>query len=135
MKTTDLSPAKCNQCGKLLDESAHISVEERKPCPECGSLARQFEVSISASIETHSMLGVGHKRPGVAGFLSKQKVGDSFSTRLQRWMRLRRMIDREHDRYTETVIDPKTGETIHHCDEPLSEHQGHGSAKFSKQKR
>jgi hypothetical protein len=37
--------------------------------------------------------------------------------------------DRKNNRYTETVIDPDTGEIIHQADEPLSDHLGHGSAK------
>jgi hypothetical protein len=29
----------------------------------------------------------------------------------------------------EHIVNPNTGEVIHHCEEPLSQHQGHGSAK------
>jgi hypothetical protein len=31
--------------------------------------------------------------------------------------------------YEEVVIDDETGETIHECREPLSDHTGHGSAR------
>ena len=41
----------------------------------------------------------------------------------------KRIMDRDADRYIETVTMRETGEVIHHCDEPLSEHQGHGAAK------
>ena len=41
------------------------------------------------------------------------------------------MIDREADTYDETVTDPESGEIVHECHEPLSEHRGHGSAKRS----
>lgn len=44
-------------------------------------------------------------------------------------MRLERFFDRLTDRYREHVTNPTTGELVHSCDEPLSEHQGHGSAK------
>ena len=44
-------------------------------------------------------------------------------------MKLERHIDRDNDHYHEKVTDPETGEIIHESDEPLSEHQGHGSAK------
>ncbi len=40
-----------------------------------------------------------------------------------------RLIDRGSDRYVEHVVDDTTRETIHCSEEPLSEHQGHGSAK------
>ena len=39
------------------------------------------------------------------------------------------VIDRENDLYKEVVTDPDTGKIIHQCEEPLSEHVGHGSAK------
>jgi hypothetical protein len=37
--------------------------------------------------------------------------------------------NRANDRYREVVTDPTTKEIIHHCEEPLSQHQNHGSAK------
>lgn len=40
-----------------------------------------------------------------------------------------RPIDRSNVIYREEVIDPTTGRVIHHCEEPLSKHRGHGSAK------
>lgn len=40
-----------------------------------------------------------------------------------------RIIDRDNDHYFEQVTDYETGEVIHHCEEPLSQHQGHGDAK------
>jgi hypothetical protein len=40
-----------------------------------------------------------------------------------------RVMDRDADRYVETVTMRETGEVLHRCDEPLSEHQGHGSAR------
>ncbi len=40
-----------------------------------------------------------------------------------------RVIDRDNDHYFEKITDYETGEVIHHCEEPLSQHQGHGNAK------
>jgi hypothetical protein len=40
-----------------------------------------------------------------------------------------RVIDKKNTRYRETITDPQTGEVVFLCDEPLDEHQGHGSAK------
>jgi hypothetical protein len=47
----------------------------------------------------------------------------------------RRVMDRDADRYIETVTMRETGEVVHHCDEPLSKHQGHGSARQRKTHR
>lgn len=41
--------------------------------------------------------------------------------------RVFRLIDRVNNRYIETV--QRDGITVHHADEPLSDHRGHGSAK------
>jgi len=40
-----------------------------------------------------------------------------------------RVIDRDNDSYFEKITDYETGEIIHHCEELLSQHQNHGSAK------
>jgi hypothetical protein len=34
--------------------------------------------------------------------------------------------------YSETVKDEETDELLHHCEEPLDQHTGHGSAKNGK---
>jgi hypothetical protein len=45
------------------------------------------------------------------------------------------IIDRRKNTYYERVVDPATGEVVHHCDEPLTSHQGHGDAKQPKGSR
>jgi hypothetical protein len=121
----------CRQCGRSIGESPHAAAEDRKPCPSCGSVARRIEAMISRTLTIRRDIALKHKRPGVKKPLSEQKHRDSLSTKLGRWMRHSRLIDRKNDWYTEAVVDPKTGEMVHHCDEPLSEHRGHGSAKVS----
>jgi hypothetical protein len=34
----------CGQCGELLTESANTSVENRQPCPKCGSTSRHVSL-------------------------------------------------------------------------------------------
>jgi hypothetical protein len=46
-----------------------------------------------------------------------------------------RVIDRDNDRYFEKITDYDTGEIIHYCEEPLSQHINHGSAKSKKGKK
>jgi hypothetical protein len=41
-------------------------------------------------------------------------------------------FDRDGDHYFETVTVRDTGEVVHHCDEPLSQHRGHGSDRPTK---
>jgi hypothetical protein len=42
------------------------------------------------------------------------------------------LVDRQNDRYLERVWDPESGDIIHECEEPLTQHAGHGSAKAKK---
>jgi hypothetical protein len=68
-------------------------------------------------------------RDAAGRWFAKVKAGDEFFHLTQRWHRLFRRIDRNADRYSEHITDAKTGAVIRSVEEPLSEHQGHGSAK------
>lgn len=46
-----------------------------------------------------------------------------------KWACVYRNIDREHNTYDEKVVDEETGQVLHECHEPLSDHRGHGSAR------
>ncbi len=65
----------------------------------------------------------------------EEVTGDDFHRETAKWMNLSRVYDREHDLYKEIVTDPITGEVVHECIEPLSEHTGHGSAKHKKKNK
>lgn len=54
--------------------------------------------------------------------------GDDLYRKTGKWNILNRIFNRDKDEYSETVTDPDTGEVIHECEEPLSQHRGHGSA-------
>jgi hypothetical protein len=55
--------------------------------------------------------------------------GDDLRKKSGKWYTKERIIDRKNDLYKEIVRNPETGEIIHHCEELLSKHIGHGSAK------
>ncbi len=59
------------------------------------------------------------------------RLGTEWSEGKQKWINIERLIDKNQDQYREVVSDPETGEIIHQCEEPLSKHYGHGSAKFT----
>ena len=59
-------------------------------------------------------------------------VGDDLRKSDRTWMHKSRTIDKDKDQYSEIVTEPETGEVIHRCEEPLSKHRGHGSAKTKK---
>lgn len=73
-------------------------------------------------------LGWKHKRgPGKPIFESTCRP--DIHRKSGKTMELVQIIDRENDHYKEIVKDPATGEVVHSCEESLSQHRGHGSAK------
>ncbi len=80
----------------------------------------------------HSSLTAKGKHAGATGrrkWFVETFSGADWSHRLQRFIRKQRTLDRDNDRYAEKVVDPETGEVLRDVEEPLSEHQGRGSAK------
>lgn len=118
---------RCAGCGAVLNPSGDSQV--RAPCAACGSTARVIEVSVSATLEMHGSMAFKHKRPGHKEPIAEGVSGEEFFRKEQKWVTKERLVDRQADRYREKVTDAATGEVIHECDEPLSQHTGHGSAK------
>ena len=123
----------CKDCGyKLADD---VYCENVPPCPECGSVYRTKHLTISDAIsfgnrikgKTGDKIGK-NKRPSLE-FIS----GDDLSRSLQKYVYRDYQVDRRNDNYYEIVRDKETGGIIHECNEPLSEHYGHGSAKSKKE--
>jgi len=118
----------CAKCGAVIDEPANTKPENRKPCPTCGSTARDSHSSASDKFTPHDSLKFKQKsttgKTTVEGF-----SGDDLHKKSGKWMKKERLIDHEKDQYKEIVTDAETGNEVHRCEEPLSKHTGHGSAK------
>jgi hypothetical protein len=110
-------------------EPTNLPIEERIDCPACGSMKRAFAIEISDTVQLHSTLTLKAKSAAGGRPFMKQKVGDDLHRKTGKWMKLEGVIDRVKDWYKEAVTDPETGQVIHHVEEPLSDHQGHGSAR------
>lgn len=65
----------CGSCHKQLNELPSLPVNEREPCPDCGSTARIFEVQIPIEIKIRVALDLRQKRLGIGGFLVRQFTG------------------------------------------------------------
>jgi hypothetical protein len=102
-------------------------------CAICGSTARTFGVAVRDTLEVRYALKLTGFRAG---------MGKTKGWFLRHWARLvpqhsrggaiakfERTIQRDRNWYAETVIMRDTGEVVHHCSEPLSQHTGHGSDK------
>lgn len=121
----------CADCGTPIDE-ARDTAEARAVCPFCGGSKRNIHVSIQESATGRDGLGLKARRPGQKKPYIEAKRGPSHSHRLDKLVERERLIDRDNDKYLEKVTDYETGETLHHCEEPLSAHTGRGSAKKKK---
>jgi hypothetical protein len=130
---TDDRRVSCIDCG--ADRTAYDSpAGPHESCRVCGSERRA--VSGGFHITAHAEVRFGyhakHPSPTYRGG-SKSRPG------LERWggerpsadgvyRTVRRVVDREGDRYEETVTNPD-GTVVHHEAHRLSEHRNRGSAK------
>jgi hypothetical protein len=127
--SVDTAVVSCGNCGLQLDEDSNTSPENRLPCPSCGSMSRAIHVTVHDTITIKKKLGMKGRHAGGGKPFIEQVHGDDLHRDSGVWRHLSRVIDRENDEYQEVVKDSKTGEIVHECHEPLSQHQGHGAAK------
>ena len=121
----------CGECGKALAEPPNLPPQERFLCPECGCQSRALEIIVSDTItvtvrERRKILG---RRPGFRRPIVEMLGGDDFNRKLGKFVKHERVIDREKNWYKERVTDPDTGQVLHECEEPLTDHRGRGSAR------
>ena len=122
----------CGNCKTEYEDEPGVPIEARKPCSSCGSTFRLSFVSTGGEITPRSKLNYKGRRCGKNKPFIWGRVGADLFRKIKKWMHLERVFNRENDKYKEIVIDPITGNIIHYCEEPLSKHQGHGSAKKRK---
>lgn len=118
----------CSGCGTSVPEPRRI--EDREPCPTCGSMARTFAVTLADKAEVRDGLAykarhgdVGKVKPYLEAYSGSDYYRDS-----EEWRQVSRVVDRENDRYTERIVDA-AGNVVRDVDEPLREHRGRGAAK------
>jgi hypothetical protein len=102
------------------------------PCPLCGATTRNHFVTITDHFEARDGYRAKAKRPSLPS--AKKLRSDSYSGvepshKHGKLVRVQRIIDKDNDLYFERISDLESGETLHECKEPLSEHTGRGSAK------
>jgi hypothetical protein len=103
-----------------------------KPCSVCGSTRRIHNISITETLVIRDEYRQKAKHPGQKKPYIEDISGSDYSRDRGKHVHLQRIIDRDNDYYFEKITDYETGEVIHHCEEPLSQHQGHGDAKRNK---
>jgi phage FluMu protein Com len=124
-----METVRCGQCKTLLNELPQTPTHSRIPCPKCGSTSRLFQKTLAATAIGRVTLGLKGREAGRRKPFLKQISGASYFRKAQRWVERLLRIDRHNNQYREVVTDPETGVIIHKCEEPLSEHRGHGDAR------
>jgi len=118
----------CADCGAPIDDDSDAP-DIRKSCSTCGSTRRIHNVSITETFVVRAGFGLKAKRPGQKKPYVEDLSMPDYSFSCGKLVHRQRVIDRDNDNYFEKITDYEAGEVIHHCEEPLSQHQGHGDAK------
>ncbi len=120
----------CKNCKTILDPS--VNDAPKKPCDNCGSTSREIHLTIIEEIKVYDSVK-GQIRDPKLPSRKKMRVeffkGAELRKKDGKMIKKERLIDKRNNLYKEVIIDPETGEILHHCEEPLSEHQNRGSAK------
>jgi len=125
--SAEATPETCPSCktGTLVTTEARADGHAKQFSCE----HTHYDIRLEDTLTFHAGLGYKAKSQGKGKPYIEGKGGDDLHRKTGRWMHLQRIIDRARNWYTEVVTDPETGMVVHRCEEPLSEHWGHGSAK------
>lgn len=82
----------CCECGLPV---AAADLMPRRPCPQCGSLARTAHVSIAETVTVNAYLKMRAKhRDGGSKVVRDITEGDDYHRKTGKWNLMRRVIDR-----------------------------------------
>ena len=123
----------CQTCGRAFPVNSNKG--SRTPCQTCGSHLRNYSIQLQSSIRAEAYSRRHSKHGKIRSrrrWLLEIINGDDYWRKMRRWTYIHRVIDRLNDWYAERIVDKETGKLIIDEADPLSEHQGHGSAKGKK---
>lgn len=112
----------CSSCG-LPRSDAQV------PCPGCGAGEVTVTLDTGAATASGEALVVLEKGEGKKRLRRLRKIWEEIFRKTGRLHLLDQEVDPAKDRYRKRIVDTETGEVLRNEDKPLSEHQGHGSAK------
>ncbi len=125
----------CRECEKELDGPLSNPPEQ---CPYCGSsklkIQTFFEETIPKPREWTRTRLKDDSKPSKKKIRHEQIIGEEKRIDKDKWVDKTRITDKDGNRYRELVVDQETGEVLRDVDEKLTDHIGHGSAKFKKKK-
>lgn len=128
----------CEECKTILPTEWAQDMSDQK-CPKCGSYKQVHKIKLfdMLTVTATDTLNLKEEDDSLPSRKNPRKHlirGADIRRSDGRIMDKTRLIDKDNDIYHEKIVDPKTKEIIHECTEPLSRHQGHGSAKHTTKK-
>lgn len=127
----------CSKCGHKLPDEWISEATPDQTCDQCG--ASEFKIHIAVTEEAAIQINAWMKaknedktRPRKKRVRQEVFAGDDLRVSKGDYVEKLRVIDKDNDVYIEKIVDKTTKQVIHSNEEPLSEHFGHGSAKFKK---
>ena len=81
----------CEKCKLALKEDPHVQLDQRIPCPSCGSTARIFQVTIHDSLIMKGKLGMKAKHSSGGRPFIEEVAGDDLYRKTNKWMNLSRV--------------------------------------------
>ncbi len=128
--TTSIESVTCTDCGHEF--AGPLGEIPATPCLACGSERKSVVftgVADKLSPPPHDRAR-GRWDRLARGRWGKEFISQTeFHRETQSWRHVERVIDRVNDTYFERITDLETRDTVKRVEEPLSEHQGHGSAR------
>ena len=124
LEDAPMEKSQCVTCEAVLYEPVS---DMRDSCPVCQDTRRRFDVTMKDTVAFYAHTRIRGKRAGSNKIAFDSRSGASYFRKEQVWHHLVRQIDRENNRYVETITVLATGELVRHVDEPLTDHIGHGS--------
>ena len=97
------SEVRCGDCQEPLAESDRLPVNQRQPCPSCGSLKRLVAVTVADSLTMHDSVRARSKTPGKGGWMVDTRSGDDYSHDLDAWGKRELTKGRAKDLYREVI--------------------------------
>ena len=119
-------PVHCGACDYFFNDSENS--EGLPDCPKCGfSVKTIFPLGQVGRLQ--GALCIKSIPPEGGRWISKSESKHSHFKRDDEQHYIERVIDRGNNHYYERIINKETGEVVREVEEPLTEHQGRGSAK------
>jgi hypothetical protein len=116
----DMEKIFCSDCNSVL-----LNLEDR--CNNCGSNKKTINLLFIDNMpEIRECLSFKCYKETRKKPILEVIQGDQIKRSTGEWVKKTREIDRKNDRYYEHV---EGADGAHHCEEKLSKHRGHGSAK------